>query len=142
MADTFEFVPAMSTVSGVVYGVKDVLSGYIVQDIQVTQDANSVTIQDQEGKTALVFPLQKHWNLSCTAIGPNTAPSSGPGSTTTISGGPEGSVTYYIQSCERRATYNDTQKWAVTMEAWQGAQAVGISSGVVATSGTALGPSA
>ena len=125
----YTFVPekaATDIASTVVYGVQDTLSGYILQDINVTEDVNTVQIPDQQGAIAQVRAFQKHWNISFTAIGNNnTAPGSGAGSviefqTTT------GKFKAFVQSCERRATYNDTQKWAVTMEAWEDATVLGV----------------
>ena len=132
----YNFVPstaASSIASTVVYGVEDTLSGYILQDINVTEDVNTVQIPDQQGAIAQVRGMQKHWNISFTAIGNNnTPPGSGAGSTITFTTA-TGSFKAFVQSCERRATYNDTQKWAVTMEAWEDA---------VDSSGTVLGPTA
>lgn len=114
----YTFVPsaaATTTAATVIYGVQDLLTDYILQDVTVTQDTNSIQIPDQQGAIAQIRPMQGHWTMSFTAIGPATAPAT-VGETKTIS-----NIVYYVNSCERRATYNDTQKWAVQMEAWEGA---------------------
>lgn len=132
----YTFVPstaASAIASTVVYGVEDTLANYILQDITVTEDINTVQIPDQQGAVAQIRGFQKHWNISFTAIGNNsTAPGGGAGETITFTTA-TGTFKAFIQSCERRATYNDTQKWAVTMEAWESA---------VDGSGTTLGPTA
>ena len=121
MAYTFVPSTAASAIAPtVIYGVEDTLSGYILQDINVTEDINTVQIPDQKGAIAQVRGFQKHWNISFTAIGPNSAPGGGAGSTITFTTS-TGSFKAFVQSCERRATYNDTQKWSVTMEAWEDA---------------------
>lgn len=102
----------------VVYGVQDTLSGYILQDVTITEDVNTVQIPDQTGDIAQVISLQRHWTISFTAIGPNTIPLNI--GTQQFTHGSD-TLYYHVNSVERRATYNDTQKWAVTMEAWYGA---------------------
>jgi len=125
----YTFVPsdaATDIASTVVYGVQDQLSGYILQDINVTEDVNTVQIPDQQGAIAQVRAFQKHWNISFTAIGQGmTAPGEGAGKVITFSTADGRSFNAFVQSCERRATYNDTQKWAVTMEAWEKATVPG-----------------
>lgn len=131
----YTFVPSTATTiaATVVYGVEDTLANYILQDITVTEDVNTVQIPDQQGAIAQVRGMQKHWNISFTAIGNNsTAPGGGAGSTITFTTA-TGTFKAFVQSCERRATYNDTQKWSVTMEAWEDA---------VDGSSTVLGPTA
>lgn len=132
MAYTFTPSTATTIAQTVVYGIADELANYILQDINVTEDVNSIQIPDQQGAIAQVRGMQKHWNISFTAIGPNTAPGGGAGSTITFTTA-TGSFKAFVQSAERRATYNDTQKWAVTMEAWEDA---------VDGAGTKLGPTA
>lgn len=125
----YNFVPsnaASEIASKVVYGVQDQLSGYILQDINVNEDINTVQIPDQQGAIAQVRGFQKHWNISFTAIGNEmTAPGGGAGEVITFSTADGRSFNAFVQSCERRATYNDTQKWAVTMEAWEKATVPG-----------------
>lgn len=124
----FSLIPSASdsTIASqveVVYGIEETLTGYILQDLNITKDVSSYQIPDQHGDIAQVHNLQKHWTVSLTAIGPNSAPAGGAGNTFTMGG-----IKYYIQSCERRATYNDTQKWALQVEAWQDATVGGDSS--------------
>ena len=130
---SYTFAPSTAGNTAVIYGVEETLSGYILQDFNVNEDVNTVQIPDQKGAIAQVFPLQHHWTLSFTAIGSGTAPVT-VGSTLK----PEGQdITYYVNSCERRATYNDTQKWSVQLEAWDGTVAKASSTD---TEGTTLGP--
>ena len=118
----YTFTPSAASTISVVYGIEDLLDNFILQDLNVTEDMNSYQIPDQKGAIAQIHNLQKHWTLSLTAIGGSVAPAGGAGSVTTIGG-----ITYYIQSCERRATYNDTQKWALQLEAWESATVEGTS---------------
>lgn len=125
----YNFVPisaATDIASTVVYGVQDTLDNYILQDINVTEDVNTVQIPDQQGAIAQIRGFQKHWNISFTAIGNGmTPPASGAGNPISFTTADNKTFRAFIQSCERRATYNDTQKWAVTMEAWEGATVSG-----------------
>lgn len=123
MAYTFVPSTAASTIAAtVVYGIQDELANYILQDISVSEDINTVQIPDQQGAIAQVRGFQKHWTITFTAIGNNnTAPGGGAGEVITFTTA-TGSFKAFVQSAERRATYNDTQKWSVTMEAWEDAK--------------------
>lgn len=134
----YTFNPSGAGTIEVKYGVDALLTGYVIQDLTVTEDVNTVQIPDQKGAVAQIKSMQHHWTISFTAIGNGDAPFSGnlgaqqfslDGGTTTLY--------YHVNSVERRATYNDTQKWAVTMEAWDGAYAYPT---VDSTSGQLIGP--
>ena len=112
---SYTFKPSTANTLSVVYGIEDDLPNYILQNVNVSEDVNTVQIADQKGAIAQVLPFQHHWTVSFTAIGKGDAPVT-VGDTQTIGG-----IKYYVQSCERSATYNDTQKWSVQMEAWDGA---------------------
>lgn len=124
----------------VVYGIDQTLTDYVLQDVTVTEDVNTVQIPDQKGAIAQIKSMQHHWTISFTAIGKGDAPFSGNLGAQQFS--PDGTNTYYyhVNSCERRATYNDTQKWSVTMEAWDGAYAYPTIDAT--TGGQVLGPTA
>ena len=112
MAYTFTPNPVPTTI---IYGVQDALTGYILQDVNVNEEILSVQIPDQEGAIAQIKDMQKHWTVSFTAIGPNTAPAT-VGTSFTF-----GTYTGMVNSCERRSTYNDTAKWSITMDCYDGA---------------------
>lgn len=135
----YTFNPSGAGTIDVKYGVDALLTDYVIQDLTVTEDVNTVQIPDQKGAVAQIKSMQHHWTISFTAIGKGDAPFSGNLGAQQFS--LDGTHTYYyhVNSCERRATYNDTQKWAVTMEAWDGAYAY---TGVDSTSGQAIGPTA
>lgn len=120
MASTpYSLKPSSAGTIEVIYGINDELTNYILQDVTVTEDVVTVQIPDQKGAIAQIKSMQHHWTISFTAIGPNTAPLSLGAQTFPSSNG----LYYHVNSVERRATYNDTQKWSVTMEAWEKAVA-------------------
>lgn len=137
MASTpYTLKPSSAGIIGVIYGINQELADYILQDVTITEDVNTVQIPDQKGAIAQIKSMQHHWTISFTAIGPNTAPLSlGAQEFPDDSG-----IYYHVNSCERRATYNDTQKWSVTMEAWDGA--VAYATVDATTGGHELGPNA
>ena len=121
MAQTF--TPATATTMNVVYGVLDTIDDYIIQDLSVNEDVNTVQINDQLGQIAQVHPRQLHWTISFTAIGPEPD-GEFPFTEGATAQFPSDTGPYYrVNTVEKRATYNDTQKLAITMEAWDGAYA-------------------
>lgn len=115
MSYTFKPSDPSASAATVIYGVQDALSGYILQDVNVNEEILSVQIPDQEGAIAQIKDMQKHWTVSFTAIGPDTAPAT-VGASFTF-----GTYTGMVNSCERRSTYNDTAKWSITMDCYDSA---------------------
>ena len=120
----------------VIYGIEQELTDYILQDVTITEDVNTVQIPDQKGAIAQIKSMQHHWTISFTAIGKGDKPLDLGAQQFPADSG----IYYHVNSCERRATYNDTQKWSVTMEAWE--KAVAYPTIDSTTGGHELGPNA
>lgn len=124
---SYNFTPTNANALTVIYGIEDTLatddSAWILQDVNVTTDINSIQIPDQRGRIAQVRDRKKHWSVSFTAIGPEPTTDGDDadtpfklGTSYTFSG-----ITGVIMSVEKRSTYNDTAKWSVTMDCYEDA---------------------
>ena len=118
----FAFTPSNANSTGVSYGIDHIFADYIVQDETITENVDKVVIPDQKGKTAQVWGIQRYWNCSLTLIGPTSASPCKAGDTYSwYNDGSDTTIDYFVDTCELKNTYNDTSKWSVTMEAYQGA---------------------
>lgn len=113
----FAFKPSGANLITVAYGVDNELSGYIVQNEDITENMENLTIPDQKGRTCQVIAYDKGLTLSLTVIGPATAPTSA-GSTLTWKDKSGSSQDYIVQSVKRSCVYNDTAKWVIEATAW------------------------
>ena len=111
----YTFTPSGASSTTVIYGVAETLENYIIQDLSVNEDVATVQIPDQKGAIAQIKSMQHHWTITFTAIGPDTAPAT-VGASKEVAG-----ITGMVMSCERRSTYNDTAKWSITMDCYDGA---------------------
>jgi hypothetical protein len=108
----FSFKPANAASISVVIGVPDEIEGYIIQNETITQTTPTLTIQDQQGRTAQVIAYDKEYSVSFTAIGPNTAPKV-VGQTWAYTNVDGNTLSAIITSVEKSCSYNDTAKWNV-----------------------------
>ena len=113
----FAFKPSGANSISVAYGVDNELQGYIVQNEDITENMENLTIPDQKGRTCQVIAYDKGMTLSLTVIGPATAPTSA-GSTLTWKDKSGTSQDYIVQSVRRSCVYNDTAKWVIEATAW------------------------
>lgn len=113
----FSFKPSGAASINVAYGVDNELQGYIVQNEDITENMENLTIPDQKGRTCQVIAYDKGMTLSLTVIGPATAPTSA-GSTLTWKDKSGSSQDYIVQSVRRSCVYNDTAKWVIEATAW------------------------
>ena len=113
----FSFKPSGAASIVVAYGVDNELSGYIVQNEDITENTENLMIADQKGRTCQVIAYDKGMNLSLTVIGPATAPTSA-GATLSWKDKSGTSQDYIVQSVRRSCTYNDTAKWVIEATAW------------------------
>ncbi len=113
----FSFKPSGAASIVVAYGVDNELSGYIVQNEDITENTENLTIADQKGRTCQVIAYDKSMNLSLTVIGPATAPTSA-GATLSWKDKSGSSQNYIVQSVKRSCVYNDTAKWVIEATAW------------------------
>ena len=124
----FAFVPAGANSLNVAYGVDDTLTNYIVQNENITNALENLTIQDQKGRVCQVIAYDKGSNLSLTLIGSSTAPcavgdqltiSAGTITVTAVASGGSATGGYVVQSVDRACTYGDTAKWNITATGWE-----------------------
>lgn len=113
----FAFKPSGANSINVAYGVDNELAGYIVQNEDITENTENLTIPDQKGRTCQVIAYDKGMTLSLTVIGPATAPTSA-GATLSWKDQSGTSQDYIVQSVRRSCVYNDTAKWVIEATAW------------------------
>ena len=113
----FAFKPSGADSINVAYGVDNELTGYIVQNEDITENTENLTIQDQKGRTCQVIAYDKGMTLSLTVIGPATAPVDA-GDTLSWKDKSGTAQDYIVQSVKRSCTYNDTAKWVIEATAW------------------------
>lgn len=53
------------------WGIDSTLSGYIIQDVQITSERISDTTQDQKGATVSILDYDEHFTGTMTVIGGN-----------------------------------------------------------------------
>lgn len=119
----YNFTPSNANALTVIYGIEDTLEDYILQDVNVTTEINSIQIPDQRGRIAQVRDRKKHWSVSFTAIGEEPTGENDPfvvGNSISFGTSPN-TVTGVVVSVEKRSTYNDTAKWSVTMDCYEDA---------------------
>lgn len=115
----FSFKPTKSTLSeGVVYGVNDTMTGYIVQNEDITDNVENLEIRDQWGRMMYIVAFDNSSSISLTMIGKADKPFE-VGDAVTISSGTisknatPGEGDYIVQSVKRTCVYNDTAKWQI-----------------------------
>lgn len=113
----FSFKPTDANNIVVAYGVDNELSGYIVQNEDISENTQNLEIADQKGRTCQVIAYDKGYTLSLTVIGPDTAPCDA-GETFSWKDKDGTAQDYIVQSVKRTCVYNDTAKWQIEAVAW------------------------
>lgn len=103
MATTPSSIPAT-----IVRGISTTLSGYIIQDISIKETDVSDPTPDQMGATVGEDSYDKRYDLTFSAIGPDTAPVTVGAANFELAG-----ATWKIDSCEMVGRYDAKQKWSV-----------------------------
>ena len=110
----FSFTPSDANSINVAYGVDNEVTGYIVQNEDISENMENLTIADQKGRVCQVIAYDKGKTLSLTIIGPAAAPTGwAAGASITYN-----SETYIIQTIRRTCVYNDTAKWQIEANHW------------------------
>ena len=118
----FAFTPTNADQVDVAYGIDHLFSDYIIQDERLSEAVDSITIPDQKGKVAQVKATQRRWSASFTLVGPiDTVPCHAGSTFSWYTPGSSTKMNYFVQTCDLASTYNDTAKWSVTMDCYQGA---------------------
>lgn len=116
---------AGSNVSDASWGIDGVLSGFIVQSEDFTEDRSTDQTQDQKGRVVYDLDYDRHYACTLQIIGNGTLPEVGLTSfqwypTPAASKDATGSkVNWKVQSVTYNGSYNDKKKYTVNLERWQ-----------------------
>ena len=129
MATYIESIPSMqgqtqpsdagTIIRGNQWGIDATLSGYIIQDVQISEERITDTTQDQKGAVVSQLDYDKHWTMSMTVIGGEGTEDG------SISGIQAGDTTFSwnghnwkVTNVTYTGTYNDKKKYSVSAERW------------------------
>lgn len=124
MADisTGALVPttAGTVVSDASWGIDEVLSGFIIQSEDYTEDRSTDQTQDQKGRVVYDLDYDRHYTCTLQVIGNGTLPEVG---STTFSWKASPKATtkanWKVQSVNYNGSYNDKKKYTINLERWQ-----------------------
>lgn len=129
MADisTGPLVPATANaaVSDASWGIDGVLSGFIIQSEDFSEDRSTDQTQDQKGRVVYDLDYDRHYTCSLQVIGNGTLPNVGlttfqwyptPATSKDASGA---KVNWKVQSITYNGSYNDKKKYTINLERWQ-----------------------
>ena len=96
------------------YGIDAVLSGYIIQNVQISKSRTSDDTYDQKNSLVSQLDLDERWDMSMTVIG-------GSDEDATLDGIEVGDITFTwngkkwkVNSCTYNGTYNDKKSYSIT----------------------------
>lgn len=107
-------------ISGAVRGIDRDLTGYVIQDEDITQNKRLHRVPDQKDRTAYEEVVENTWNLSCSVISDGASTEAPPledgdyfiyPSTGTMG---TDKWRWQVDSCKEAGTYNGDRKWTVT----------------------------
>lgn len=101
------------------WGIDATLSGFIIQDVSISEERISDTTQDQKGAVVSQLDYDKHWTMTMNVIG-------GDGSEDGSVGGIVAGDTSFswaghnwkVQSVTYQGSYQDKKKYTVSAERW------------------------
>lgn len=129
MATFIESTPSMGGITnptdagtlirGSQWGIDATLSGFIIQDVQISEERITDTTQDQKGAVVSQLDYDSHWTMNMTVIGGN---GSEDGSVEGIQAGDTtftwASHKWKVTNVTYQGTYNDKKKYSVSAERW------------------------
>lgn len=124
MADisTGALVPtsANTMVSDASWGINEVLSGFIIQSEDYTEDRSTDQTQDQKGRVVYDLDYDRHYTCTLQVIGNGTLPTVGD-TTFSWKESPAASTkkNWKVQSVNYNGSYNDKKKYTINLERWQ-----------------------
>jgi hypothetical protein len=98
-----------TSIPAVVRGIANLVTNYIVQNEEITDEDVNDPVQDQTGATVGETTYDNKKTLKITLIGPDTAPT-----TAGVANFSYASAKWKIDTCIKAGTYNDKVKWNVT----------------------------
>ena len=111
---------ADTRVSDASWGIDSVLSGFIIQSEDYTEDRSTDQTQDQKGRVVYDLDYDRHYTCTLQVIGNGTLPNVG---STAFSWkeSPAGSASknWKVQSVTYNGSYQDKKKYTINLERWQ-----------------------
>lgn len=115
---------AAGYMSEAAWGIDNVLTGFIIQSEDYTEDRSTDQTQDQKGRVVYDLDYDRHYTCTLQVIGNGnlSAQNCYVGSTTfqwqqspTLSA----KVNWKVQSITYNGSYNDKKKYTINLERWQ-----------------------
>lgn len=115
---------AAGYMSDAAWGIDNVLTGFIIQSEDYTEDRSTDQTQDQKGRVVYDLDYDRHFTCTLQVIGNGNLSSQNcyVGSTTfswqqspTLSA----KVKWKVQSVTYNGSYNDKKKFTINLERWQ-----------------------
>ena len=101
------------------YGIDATLSGFIIQDVNISEERITDTTQDQKGAVVSQLDYDTHWSMSMTVIGGDGTETGGP------AGLKPGDIDFEwagkkwkITSVTYAGSYQDKKKYTISAERW------------------------
>lgn len=101
------------------WGIDATLSGFIIQDVQITEERVTDTTQDQKGAVVSQLDYDQHWTMEMTVIGGDGSETGAvggivPGDTDFTWAGEKWKVT----SVEYTGNYAEKKRYRISAERW------------------------
>lgn len=96
------------------WGIDNLLSGFIVQSEDISEEVITDQTQDQKGAVVSELDYDKHWTLTLNVIGDTSATLPSVGDTTFT----YASNKWKVKTVSYAGSYNDKKKWTITAERW------------------------
>ena len=110
---------AGSLIRGSQWGIDSTLSGFIIQDVTISEERITDTTQDQKGAVVSQLDYDKHWTMSMTVIGGD---GSEDGSVSTIVAGDTtfewAGHKWKVTNVTYRGNYQSKKMYDVSFERW------------------------
>ena len=111
---------AGSIIRGSQWGIDSTLSGFIIQDVTISEERITDTTQDQKGAVVSQLDYDKHWTMSMTVIGGD---GSEDGSVGTIVAGDTtftwAGHKWKVTNVTYRGNYQSKKMYDVSAERWE-----------------------
>ena len=111
---------AGSIIRGSQWGIDSTLSGFIIQDVTISEERITDTTQDQKGAVVSQLDYDKHWTMSMTVIGGD---GSEDGSVGTIVAGDTtftwANHKWKVTNVTYRGNYQSKKMYDVSAERWE-----------------------
>ena len=111
---------AAGNISDASWGIDNVLSGFIIQSEDFTEDRMTDQTQDQKGRVVYDLDYDRHWTCSLQVIGNGALPTVG-STTFQYAQGPglTAVANWKVQNVTYNGSYNDKKKYTINLERWQ-----------------------